>query len=185
MDEPDTNTHVNCETDQYSVDAKKIQAIANFVCTALGFRYWELSITFVDSDEIRSLNSKFRNIDKPTDVLSFPQQEWDIPVTLEHPYKSPDKKPSPIPFMLGDLIISIEEAEQNAADIGHSLEREIAFLLVHGLLHLCGHDHLITAEEELMTAQQRILMDKMNIDFTPPLWNCGVQAEKSTREQSR
>lgn len=185
MDDPDSYTHVNCEADQYSVDAKKIQAIANFVCTALGFRCWELSVTFVNSDEIQSLNAEFRNIDKSTDVLSFPQQEWVTPVSLEHPYEHPAKKKSPIPFMLGDLVISIEDAARNAHDIGHSLEREIGFLMVHGLLHLCGHDHMTPPEEETMTAQQRKLMQKMTDDFTPPLWECSVHSDGPERESAR
>lgn len=77
--------------------------------------------------------------------------------------------------MLGDLVISLEDAARNANDIGHSLDREAGFLIVHGILHLCGHDHMEPAEEELMTSMQRSLMDRMNAEFTPPLWQLGVE----------
>lgn len=172
MDDPDANTFINCETVRYSVDRDKIRAIAGLVCSSLGFRTWELSITFVDSDEIRSLNAEYRNIDKSTDVLSFPLQEWDEPITFEKPFKPTTAGKNPLPFMLGDLVISLQDAEKNAKDIGHSLDRETCFLLVHGILHLCGHDHMEPEEEELMTSMQRILMEKL---ATPaPMWLNGV-----------
>ncbi len=174
--DPETNTFVNCETELFSVDPTKIEDTANFICRSLGFENWELSISFVESEEIRRLNKEFRNIDKSTDVLSFPQQEWDEPVTLEHPFKQPKTK-TPIPFMLGDLVISLDDAHANAKDIGHGLDREAGFLLVHGILHLCGHDHMEADEEELMTSQQRKLMEKMSRDFSTPLWEQGVSAD--------
>jgi probable rRNA maturation factor len=176
--DPDTNTFVNCETEFFSVNPKKIKDAANFICRSLGFENWELSISFVESDEIRRLNQEFRNIDKSTDVLSFPQQEWDEPVTLEHPFKHPKTK-TPIPFMLGDLVISLEEAHANAKDIGHGIDRETGFLLVHGILHLCGHDHMESSEEELMTDQQRKLMEKMSSDFKTPIWEQSVSADQA------
>jgi probable rRNA maturation factor len=163
------------------VNSETIQATADFICRALGFRSWELSISFVDSDEIRALNNEYRKIDKSTDVLSFPQQEWMTPVTLENPFQQPPKT-GPVPFMLGDLVISLEDAEHNAKDIGHSLDRETGFLLVHGILHLCGHDHQEPEEEEIMTNHQRILMQKMSDEFQIPLWNRGATAITSSRE---
>lgn len=171
--DPDTNTFVNCETELFSVNPKKIEDTANFICRSLGFENWELSISFVESEEIRRLNQEFRSIDKSTDVLSFPQQEWDEPVTLEHPFKQPKTK-TPIPFMLGDLVISLDDALANARDIGHELDRETGFLLVHGILHLCGHDHIDPEEEELMTSQQRQLMEKMTSEFNSPIWELSV-----------
>jgi probable rRNA maturation factor len=178
--DPETNTFVNCETEHFSVDPKKIEDTANFICRSLGFENWELSISFVESEEIRRLNQEFRNIDKSTDVLSFPQQEWDNPVTLEHPFQHPKTK-TPIPFMLGDLVISLDDAHTNAKEIGHGIDRETGFLLVHGILHLCGHDHLVPEDEELMTAQQRKLMEKISNDSDLPLWEQGVSATKVVR----
>ncbi len=178
--DPDTNTFVNCETELFSVNTKKIEDTADFICRSLGFENWELSISFVESEEIRRLNQEFRNIDKSTDVLSFPQQEWDEPLTLEHPFNKPKTK-TPIPFMLGDLVISLDDAQANAKDIGHELDRETGFLLVHGILHLCGHDHMEPEEEELMTDQQRKLMEKMTSEFNTPIWKLGVVPVASAR----
>lgn len=178
--DPDTKTFVNCETELFSVNPKKIEGTADFICKSLGFENWELSISFVESEEIRRLNQEFRNINKSTDILSFPQQEWDEPLTLDRPFKQP-KTRTPIPFMLGDLVISLEDANANAKDIGHGLDRETGFLLVHGILHLCGHDHMASEEEELMTSQQRLLMEKMTSAFNPPIWELGVVPVASAR----
>lgn len=91
----------------------------------------EVSVNFVDNEEIRSLNSKFRNKDIETDVLSFPLGEngsWDI----NHDTGA---------YQLGDIVISVEKAFEQAEIYGHSLQREIGFLTVHSMLHLLGYDH--------------------------------------------
>ena len=91
----------------------------------------EISVTFVDDETIHDLNKKHRNIDKSTDVLSFPMGEnGDFPITHDTGAK-----------VLGDIIISIEHAYDQAEKYGHSLQREIGFLTVHSLLHLLGYDH--------------------------------------------
>lgn len=97
----------------------------------------EVAVSFVDNERIRRLNKQFRQIDKPTDVLSFPLGEED---------------------MLGDIIISIPKAKEQARAYNHSFERELGFLTVHGFLHLLGYDHQSTAEEkEMFERQERIL----------------------------
>lgn len=91
----------------------------------------EISVRFVDNEEIKSLNSQYRNIDSETDVLSFPlgvDGEFDI---------NQDTGAQ----MLGDIVISMEKAVQQAEEYGHSLKREIGFLTVHSMLHLLGYDH--------------------------------------------
>ena len=91
----------------------------------------EISVTFVDDDTIHQLNKKHRNIDKSTDVLSFPMGEnGDFPINHDTGAK-----------VLGDIIISIEHAYAQAEKYGHTLQREIGFLTVHSLLHLLGYDH--------------------------------------------
>ena len=85
---------------------------------------------FIDDKFIRSLNNKYRGIDKPTDVLSFSLQEGAI--------KSPEVESNKL---LGDIIISAETAQRQADNLNHSLEKELTVLLIHGLLHLTGHDH--------------------------------------------
>ena len=92
----------------------------------------DMALTFVDDPAIRRLNRRFRNKDKPTDVLSFPIGE-----------KGPDGR-----FHLGDIVISVPRAEVQAAELGHSLRYELQFLTIHGFLHLLGFEHFRGHEEE-------------------------------------
>ncbi|MBE3596631.1 MAG: rRNA maturation RNase YbeY [Hydrogenibacillus sp.] len=102
----------------------------------------EVSVLFVGDAEIRRLNREFRNVDRPTDVLSFPLDE---------------------PGMLGDIVISIPRARAQAEEYGHSFERELYFLLVHGFYHLLGYDHRTEAEEKAMFAKQEALLQAFRI----------------------
>ena len=92
----------------------------------------EIDVTFVDDAEIRRLNKQFRDIDQPTDVLSFPLGE-----NGEY-----DRNPETGAAMLGDVVISLERAEKQAKDYGHSFQREVAYLTAHSVLHLLGYDHV-------------------------------------------
>ena len=123
----------------------------------LGFSYIgapeaaEVSISFVDRDEIWALNREYRGIDQPTDVLSFPLSsvnEWE---TWDNS----------LPLALGDIIICTEIAREQADTYGHSFERELKFLTVHGLLHLAGYDHMDSGEEERMRTAQREILGEM------------------------
>lgn len=110
-----------------------------------------MSVTFVDDAEIHSLNREHRGVDRPTDVLSFPQFEPD------------EVFPEGAPFMLGDLVVSLETARRQAAEFGHGEEREIAFLLVHGFLHLMGYDHETPEDEAAMRERQRELLEHLGL----------------------
>lgn len=92
----------------------------------------EISVRFVDNEQIKELNTQFRNIEKETDVLSFPLGE-----NGEY-----DRNPANGAALLGDIVISIEKAMEQAEEYGHSLDREVAFLTVHSMLHLLGYDHV-------------------------------------------
>ena len=113
----------------------------------------EISVLLVDNETIRSLNRDYRNKDAATDVLSFPMEE------------AMDGEPEPAVIggptdrLLGDLVISVEMAVAQAAEYGHSVERELAFLSVHGLLHLLGYDHEpdVEAEAAMQAEEKRIL----------------------------
>lgn len=110
----------------------------------------EISISIVTNEEIQKLNKEFRNIDKATDVLSFPQ------LTFEEEEIADVNENDEI--ILGDIIISIEKAKEQAEEYGHSLEREVAFLTVHSMLHLMGYDHMEQEEEkEMFQKQEEIL----------------------------
>lgn len=92
----------------------------------------EISVRFVDNEQIRELNNEYRDIDKVTDVLSFPLGE-----NGEY-----DHNPSSGAALLGDIVISMQRAMEQAEEYGHSLDREVAFLTVHSMLHLLGYDHV-------------------------------------------
>lgn len=152
MLDPDPTT-VNCKTRAYRIDAKKVGDLADFVLGRLGVGGAELAVTLVGSSRIRQLNREFRGIDKSTDVLSFPQQEWRAP--LRAMARPTTRRKIDV---LGDVVISLPDAERNARRIGQPLDREVGFLLVHGILHLCGHDHMVPADERRMRTEQRALM---------------------------
>ncbi len=99
----------------------------------------EISISFVSNDEIREINRDFRNVDAVTDVISFPLGEDGI-------Y---DRNPETGALMLGDMVISLQKAEQQAEIYGHTLQREVAYLTVHSILHLLGYDHVNGGMEQV------------------------------------
>lgn len=120
----------------------------------------EISVTFVDNEEIREINREERGIDKATDVLSFPMLEFD---------ENGDIINSEFDFnedyvLLGDIVISIERAKEQSIEYGHSLIREVAFLTVHSMLHLLGYDHVESVEEEkVMFKKQDEILNLLNI----------------------
>lgn len=102
----------------------------------------EMNIIFLSNEAIREMNKTYRNIDKVTDVISFPDKEDDY---------------------VGDIFISLDRALEQASDYGHSIEREIGFLSVHGYLHLLGYDHHTDLEEKIMIEKQEEILKKANL----------------------
>ncbi len=114
----------------------------------------EVSVTLVDNEGIRELNKEHRNIDRETDVLSFPLGDDD----------GYEVDPDNDAIMLGDIVISLEKAAQQAQEYGHSYRREVAFLITHSLFHLLGYDHVNSEEEEKeMFGKQEKVLDKLGI----------------------
>ena len=112
----------------------------------------EVSVTFSDNEKIHVLNREYRNVDRPTDVLSFPLYEGE---ELGQAFG---------PVALGDIVLSLEKACSQADEYGHSLEREVAFLTVHSTLHLLGYDHETSEEDERdMFARQNAVMEAMGL----------------------
>ena len=130
-----------------------VRAAAEMVGQLYGVENGEVSVTLTNNEYIHTLNKEYRGIDRPTDVLSFALNESEEPEMVDGPAVN----------VLGDLIISVERAEEQAADYGHSLRREVAFLTVHGMLHLLGYDHMEDEEREEMEAEQRFVMEKLGI----------------------
>lgn len=110
----------------------------------------EVSLTLTDDEGIHELNREYRGVDRPTDVLSFPQFEADEEIEYG--------------ATLGDIVISLPRMAEQAASFGHSQKREFCFLFVHGLLHLLGYDHEISEDEEkLQFGRQQQILDSLGI----------------------
>ena len=116
----------------------------------------ELSVTFVGNDRIQEINKEYRKKDQPTDVISFAMEELG---EGEVELVGVD-----MPRVLGDIIISVDKAEEQAKDYGHSYMRELGFLSVHGFLHLLGYDHLTKEEEEIMFSTQKQILDEFGLE---------------------
>ncbi|MEN0643101.1 rRNA maturation RNase YbeY [Alkalicoccobacillus gibsonii] len=110
---------------------------------------YEVSVSFVDDEEIRELNKEHRGKDQGTDVLSFALNEGEDEVVAPI---------SGMPNLLGDIIVSVPRISLQAEDYGHSFERELGFLVVHGFLHLLGYDHLTEQEEKEMFGRQEEIL---------------------------
>jgi len=116
----------------------------------------EVSINFVDNKEIQELNRNYRQQDKTTDVISFALQES---VEGELDIVGED-----IPLVLGDIVISVDKAKEQAGEYNHSLERELGFLTVHGFLHLLGYDHMTEEEEKKMFQKQEAILEEFGLE---------------------
>lgn len=117
----------------------------------------EVSVVLADDPYIREINRDYRGKDRATDVLSFALNEGDEPDIIDGPEE----------LLLGDIIISLETAERQAGEFGHSLERELAYLTVHGMLHLLGFDHEDEAERQTMRREEERVLTELNITRSP------------------
>jgi probable rRNA maturation factor len=172
---------VDIDTSEFIVNTEAMELFAFEVCKALGIPDYELCIRIVDLDEIHQLNRSFRGIDKPTDVLSFPQQDWKVPLafTGSNPAAKLGGLRSGPPQVLGDIALCLDIAKTNSASIAQPLAEEACFLIVHGILHLCGHDHIEPEEELIMIAQQKSLMSYLSHQDSWPVWSKCVKIGES------
>ena len=121
----------------------------------------QVNLVLTDNEGIRELNREYRGIDRETDVLSFPNVDFDregvfdMDENQEADYFDPDTGE----LVLGDIMISVEKMREQAADYGHSLRREFAFLVAHSMLHLCGYDHMEDGERLVMEERQRRILE--------------------------
>lgn len=115
----------------------------------------EVSIVLADNDYIQALNKKYRFVDSPTDVLSFAMNEKVCEQDIVE-YNDQEQ-------LLGDIVISLERAKQQAEEYGHSLKREIGYLSVHGLLHLLGYNHETEEEKEIMRTKEEDILKMFNL----------------------
>ena len=116
-----------------------------------------ITITFTTPEEIRKINKKYRKIDRATDVLSFPMFEKD---ELDEKIKNKDFLYEDV---LGDIIISIDKVREQAAEYGHSFERELSYMLVHGFYHLMGYDHIEEEDKKIMRPKEEKILNELKI----------------------
>jgi probable rRNA maturation factor len=136
---------VTIEEDVYSALERAIEEVLKVENRTTDY---EVSVTFVDNDEIRELNRLYRGVDKETDVLSFPMEEGEMIFCGN---------------MLGDIVISAEKALEQSKEYGHSLLREIVYLAVHSMFHLLGYDHMTEEDKEVMRAKEKEVMRNLKI----------------------
>lgn len=130
---------------------------------AEGVHEGEVALTFVTDEYIHRLNKQYRGIDRPTDVLSFAMNE-SLEEEPEIVYEIGEGEVEPeLPEMFGDIIISVETAKRQSEEYGHSLERELGFLFVHGFLHLLGYDHQDEASEAEMVSRQEAVLAEVGL----------------------
>ncbi len=134
------------ETDE-NIDLEKEKELIEFALRHEGLNNVVFNVIFVDSETITSLNREYRGIDRETDVISFALEDGEVNLDFE------------FGRLLGDIYICVSKMKAQAKEYGHSLEREMGFLTIHGLLHLLGYDHMTKEEEEIMFTKQEEILD--------------------------
>lgn len=145
-------TVVSIEVD-CAITEEWVSAVGELMLSVLGLEQAELSVVLGDDLLITPLNAEYRGVEEPTDVLSFPQWECEEPGVL--PAEAGDEP------LLGDIVISVETAKRQAAEVGHALEAELRVLLAHGLCHLLGYDHEDPEDAPAMQAAEARLLDAL------------------------
>ena len=135
-----------------------IQKVVKTVLELEGIKHdVNVYITLTNNEEIHQINKEYRDVDRPTDVLSFPMYE------REEIAKLREEKINEIEEILGDIIISIHKIKEQAEEYGHSYERELAYLTTHGMLHLLGYDHMIEEEKVVMREHEEAVLAVLKI----------------------
>lgn len=159
---------IEIETDiDLGIDIEKeAKDIIDFAIDYLKCPYeCEINLTLTDNAGIHELNREYREIDRPTDVLSFPMVDYEQPndLSLAEENSSDYFNPDTGELMLGDIVISAEKVIEQSTDYGHSKRREFCFLIVHSILHLFGYDHMEDNERIIMEGLQRKILDAAGI----------------------
>lgn len=146
---------------------KKIKEVINFALKEDGVTIkTEISMLLVDNEEIRGINKETRNIDRATDVLSFPMLDYEDKKVYKEVYK--DEKFDDSYFdgedlVLGDMVLSLERAKEQSEEFNHSFEREVFYLIVHSVLHLLGYDHMEEDEKSIMRKREEEILGSLEI----------------------
>ncbi|MDM5211654.1 rRNA maturation RNase YbeY [Peribacillus sp. NJ4] len=145
------------ETNEVTEEAQRlVESILQFAAKKENIeKDTELSVTFVDNERIREINKEYRHKDSATDVISFALEEMgedEVEIVGAE-----------MPRMLGDIIISIERTKEQAEEYGHSFDRELGFLALHGFLHLLGFDHMNEEDEKVMFTKQKEILEEYGL----------------------
>lgn len=128
-----------------------------------------VEVTITDNETIKEINNEQRGINNPTDVLSFPMVEYQVPGNFDFLHGTDDDvayeyfDPDTGELILGDIVLSVDKIYTQAEEFGHSIKRELAFLVAHSMLHLFGYDHMEDGERVEMERMQREILDKLGI----------------------
>lgn len=148
-------------------DAKEIaEAVIEQVADMEEVPYeFDIYVTMVDSASIHEINKEQRGIDRPTDVLSFPNLDFEAPgdFSLVDANEAAYFDPETGMMLMGDIVINVDKVFEQAEEYGHSTKREFAFLVAHSMLHLCGYDHMEPEEAAVMEAKQKEALDILGI----------------------
>ena len=126
---------------------------------------FDIYVTMVDNESIHEINKEHRGIDRPTDVLSFPNLDFETPgdFSLIEENEANYFDPETGMLLMGDIVISVEKVKEQAEEFGHCMKREFAFLVAHSMLHLCGYDHMEPEEAAVMEAKQKEALEAVGI----------------------
>ncbi len=145
------NIYVNEDGKKHKLDVKKYRDVIKSVFKTVDDNHI-MNVIFVDKDNIQQINRDYRGLDRVTDVISFAMHDNDYCEEIDESEEE-----------LGDIFICIDRAIEQANDYGHSIEREVGFLAVHGYLHLCGYDHMNEEDEKIMFAKQDEILARANL----------------------
>lgn len=156
------NINFDITDEQSTLDITKYKDLVEKVCTETLKEHnldgdFEVSLVYTNDENIRKINKEYRNVDSATDVLSFPQFEFETPGKLET-----DNEIGSI--LLGDVVISTIHAVNQAAEYGHSVEREVGYLTCHSMLHLLGYDHMTDEDKKLMREKEEKIMERTGLE---------------------
>ena len=165
-------TTVNFDTDlRLNIPAEKVICqVVDMAAQLESFPVaFQVNVTLTDNDGIWQINREYRNVDRPTDVLSFPMLQYpaagDFSQVVTQKEESPQDYVDPETGLLnlGDIVISLEKVKEQADEYGHSEKRELAFLTAHSMMHLFGYDHMEDDERVVMEAHQEAVLEKLGI----------------------
>ncbi|QAA31732.1 rRNA maturation RNase YbeY [Clostridium manihotivorum] len=162
--------YIDNRQDKISLDKDFEKIIEDVIISALNEenvdRSCEISVIFVDNIAIKEINKETRNMDKETDVLSFPMLDYPKGKVYKDVYINYNFDASffdEADLVLGDVVLSLEKAKEQSEEFNHSFTRECCYLVVHSILHLLGYDHMEEEEKSIMREREESILEKLNI----------------------